>query len=42
MSANPTNSQTSQPPKLLDQLRGKIPLLHYSKRTEEAYVDWAT
>jgi len=42
MSANPTNSQTSQPPKLLDQLRGKIRLLHYSKRTEDAYVDWAT
>ena len=42
MSANPTNSQTSQSPKLLDQLRGKTRLLHYSKRTEEAYVDWAT
>ena len=42
MSANPTNSQTSQPPKLLDQLRGKIRLLHYSKRTEDSYFDWAT
>ena len=42
MSANPANSQTSQAPKLLDQLRGKTRLLHYSKRTEEAYVDWAT
>jgi integron integrase len=24
----------------LDQVRGKLRLLHYSKRTEEAYVDW--
>ena len=30
MYANPTNSQTSQPPKLLDQRRGKIRLLRYS------------
>ena len=35
-------SQTSQPPKLIDQLRGKTRLLHYSKRTEDAYADWAT
>jgi integron integrase len=27
-------------PRLLDQLRDKIRLLHYSIRTEEAYVDW--
>ena len=27
---------------MLDQLRGKTRLLHYSERTEEAYVDWAT
>ena len=39
MSQPPTNSR---PPKLLDQLRAKTRLLHYSKRTEEAYVDWAT
>ena len=42
MSANPTNPQPSQPPKLLDRLRGKTRLLHYSKRTEDAYADWAT
>jgi integron integrase len=27
-------------PKLLDQVRTKMRLLHYAKRTEEAYVDW--
>ncbi len=27
-------------PKLLDQVRGKIRLKHYSTRTEQAYVDW--
>ena len=26
--------------KLLDQVRSKLRLLHYAKRTEEAYVDW--
>jgi integron integrase len=33
---------TSEPssPKLLDQVRGKIRLKHYSIRTEQAYVDW--
>jgi integron integrase len=30
----------SQAPKLLDQVRGKIRLKHYSIRTEQAYVDW--
>ena len=28
------------PPRLLDQLRAKARLLHYSLRTEEAYADW--
>jgi len=42
MSANPTNSQPLQPPKRLDQLRGKTRLLRSSKRTEDAAVDWAT
>lgn len=28
-------------PKLLDQLRDKIRMRHYSIRTEEAYLDWA-
>jgi len=32
----------SQPPKWLDRLWGVIRLLYYSKRTEDAYVDWAT
>ena len=36
----PTNSGPTQPPKLLDQVAGKMRLLHYSKRTESAYVDW--
>ena len=30
----------SHAPKLLDQVRGKIRLKHYSIRTEQAYVDW--
>ena len=29
-----------RPPKLLDQVKAKMRLLHYSLRTEEAYVDW--
>jgi len=29
-----------QPPKLLDLVRQKIRLKHYSIRTEEAYVGW--
>ena len=27
-------------PKLLDQLRGRLRVKHYSIRTEQAYVDW--
>ena len=34
------NTNPSQAPKLLDQVRGKIRLKHYSIRTEQAYVDW--
>lgn len=34
------NPSSAQPPKLLDQVRGKIRLKHYSIRTEQAYVDW--
>ena len=30
----------ARPPKLLDQVGAKMRLLHYSKRTERAYVDW--
>ncbi|MES2297499.1 MAG: integron integrase [Pseudomonadota bacterium] len=29
------------PPKLLDQMRARIRTLHYSIRTEQAYLDWA-
>ncbi|CAG0967664.1 Tyrosine recombinase XerD [Burkholderiales bacterium] len=32
--------KASSPPKLLDQVRGKIRVKHYSLRTEQAYVDW--
>ena len=35
MAANPPHA-----PKLLDQVRGKIRLKHYSIRTEQTYVDW--
>jgi len=35
LEANPSHA-----PKLLDQVRGKIRLKHYSIRTEQAYVDW--
>lgn len=34
---HPSNNSS---PKLLDQVRGKIRLKHYSIRTEQAYVDW--
>ncbi|MDO9190313.1 MAG: phage integrase N-terminal SAM-like domain-containing protein [Sulfurimicrobium sp.] len=30
----------SASPRLLDQVRGKIRLKHYSIRTEQAYLDW--
>ena len=37
-----TTSESLPPsiPKLLDQVREKIRLKHYSIRTEQAYVDW--
>lgn len=34
------NTSFPSSPKLLDQVRGKIRLKHYSIRTEQAYVDW--
>jgi integron integrase len=37
---NATSRQEHSEPKLLDQLRGRIRLKHYSLRTEQAYVDW--
>lgn len=33
-------STTENSPKLLDQVRGKIRLKHYSIRTEQIYLDW--
>ena len=36
------HSADRPPPQLLDQLRAKCRLLHYSIRTEEAYVGWCT
>jgi integron integrase len=33
-------SDSSNPPRLLDQVKGAIRLRHYSIRTEQAYVDW--
>ncbi len=37
---NPSDNLPRQEPKLLDQVRGKIRLKHYSIRTEQAYTDW--
>lgn len=34
------NTSNADSPKLLDIVRGKIRLKHYSIRTEQAYVDW--
>ena len=36
----PSNVLFAQQPKLLDQVRAKIQLKHYSIRTEQAYTDW--
>ena len=36
----PSASAALQQPRLLDQLRGKIRVKHYSIRTEHAYMDW--
>jgi integron integrase len=33
-------AETAATPRLLDQVRGKIRLKHYSLRTEQTYVDW--
>ena len=34
------NASVNRSPRLLDQVRGKIRLKHFSIRTEQAYVDW--
>ena len=36
----PDKSTTANPPKLLDQVRDKLRVKHYSIRTEQVYVDW--
>ena len=36
----PENTSSILAPKLLDQVRWKICLKHYSIRTEQSYVDW--
>lgn len=36
-----SSDSSSRPPKLLEQLRDRIRLKHYSLRTEQAYVAWA-
>ncbi len=38
--ALPDSDSSSRPPKLLDQLRDRIRVKHYSIRTEQAYVQW--
>jgi len=35
-----SSNEQPRPPKLLDQVAAKTRLLHYSNRTEQAYVDW--
>ena len=42
MSDNPETSEknVATPPKLLDQVRDRLRLKHYSLRTEQAYIGW--
>lgn len=35
-----TQNSSAAKPRLLDQVRNKCRVLHYSIRTESAYVDW--
>ena len=37
---NTGEDSVTEPPKLLDRVRHKIRLRHYSLRTEHAYLDW--
>ena len=43
-SAEPLANRTpeGQPPRLLDQVRARIRVKHYSYRTEQTYLDWIT
>ncbi|MDH4216736.1 MAG: integron integrase, partial [Gallionella sp.] len=36
----PDKSTTANPPRLLDQVRDKLRVKHYSIRTEQTYTDW--
>ena len=36
----PDESTAAKPSKLLDQVRDKLRVKHYSIRTEQTYVDW--
>ncbi len=38
--SQPLDSASPPPPRLLDQVRNRLRTLHYSLRTEEAYVGW--
>ncbi|MGB9474546.1 MAG: integron integrase [Candidatus Udaeobacter sp.] len=40
MNAIPANAAAGRKPKFLDQLRAFMRARHYSRRTEQAYVDW--
>ncbi len=40
MTHAPNDAISHNPPRLLDQLRDRIRLKHYSRRTEQAYVQW--
>ena len=40
MNSIPAQFEPAATHRLLDQVRGKIRLKHYSLRTEQAYVDW--
>ncbi len=40
MNSIPAHSEYVATPRLLDQVRGKTRLKHYSLRTEQTYVDW--
>ena len=40
MSSSTSPSESGLSPRLLDQVRARIRVKHYSIRTEQAYVDW--
>ena len=40
MPANPSSGSSTSSPRLLEQVRARIRVKHYSLRTEQAYTDW--